>query len=490
MSMRFDYKKYAVLYVDDEEKSLKYFKKTFDDKFRVLVASNADEAFQLLQENKNQIAMLITDQRMPGNQGTQLLKKAYTLNAKILRVLVTAYPDMQVAMDAINTAGGIYRLILKPWVELDLETAIARGLEYFMVRRQYDELLGSFLSAQEQHDALVQTLPDLVLRIRGDGSCVACHAPSEMEFPLSPDEMVDRPIDKSFPQDISVELKRQMNTVLTSGKILVREFVFPRKEGNHNFESRMVMSGEDEVTALIHDSTNRKKLENEVKAYKDQLQELGEHLEDFLGKGQISFIQTSQHELVGYLVDLKISLSTLSRILRSGQESTTKLSLEILETMCTNIDGVLARIRKGSSHLCRKPGDALGLGEAVKACVSQFKNRTGLPCTCILLDEGITPRSEVAPGLLEILNEVLGQFEDQRQTQHLYIYTNQVKSDWWLKVREVQHGDAVAESPGQKDAMLRIHRKVGQLGGEFSTLKGRPGRGLSIRLPVETEEVH
>jgi two-component system, probable response regulator PhcQ len=91
MESFYDYKKYYVIYVDDEEKSLKYFRETFGGKFAILTAENAEEGFRLLRENKDTTAVLMTDQRMPGEKGIQLLEKARQLKPQILRILVTAY---------------------------------------------------------------------------------------------------------------------------------------------------------------------------------------------------------------------------------------------------------------------------------------------------------------------------------------------------------------------------------------------------------------
>ena len=52
----YDYKKYVVLYVDDEEKSLKYFSRAFADEFRILTAANAQEGLQIFEANRDQLS--------------------------------------------------------------------------------------------------------------------------------------------------------------------------------------------------------------------------------------------------------------------------------------------------------------------------------------------------------------------------------------------------------------------------------------------------
>jgi two-component system probable response regulator PhcQ len=137
---QYDYKKFAILYVDDEEKSLKYFSRAFEEQFRILIASNAQEGLKLLEQHPDDIALLMTDQRMPGEKGVWLLERARQLRPRMIRILVTAYSDMDAAIAAVNT-GAIYRYVTKPWDPPQIEATLKRGLEFFMVQRERDQLL-------------------------------------------------------------------------------------------------------------------------------------------------------------------------------------------------------------------------------------------------------------------------------------------------------------------------------------------------------------
>jgi len=141
----YDYKKFAVLYVDDEEKSLKYFKETFGDQFTILTAPNAEEGFRILKENIDRIAILVTDQRMPGEKGVQLLEKSRQIKPRVLRILVTAYSDLETAIDSVNT-GAIYKYITKPWDVPQLGVTLKRALEFFIVQNERDHLLHEKMS--------------------------------------------------------------------------------------------------------------------------------------------------------------------------------------------------------------------------------------------------------------------------------------------------------------------------------------------------------
>src|SRR5271170_1100450 len=140
-----DYKKFAVLYVDDEEKSLKYFERAFGDEFRVFTAPNAQSGLKLLEQHSEEIGLLMTDQRMPGEKGVWLLEKARQLQPRIIRILATAFADMEAAIAAVNT-GAIYKYVTKPWDPPSLETTLKRGLEFFIVQRERDQLLREKMS--------------------------------------------------------------------------------------------------------------------------------------------------------------------------------------------------------------------------------------------------------------------------------------------------------------------------------------------------------
>ena len=145
MNDLYNYQKFAILYVDDEEKSLKYFTRAFSEHFRIFTASSAQEGLKVLEEHKDEIGLLMTDQRMPGEKGVWLLERARQLRPQIIRILATAFADMEAAIAAVNT-GAIYKYVTKPWDPPELENTLKRGLEFFLVQRERDQLLREKMS--------------------------------------------------------------------------------------------------------------------------------------------------------------------------------------------------------------------------------------------------------------------------------------------------------------------------------------------------------
>jgi two-component system probable response regulator PhcQ len=146
MEAHYDYKKFAILYVDDEEKSLKSFSRAFEDEFTIYTATNAQDGARLLAEKPGQIAILMTDQRMPGEKGTWLLNRARETSPETLRILVTAFAEFGDAVKAIND-GGIYHYVNKPWDPTQLQATLKRAMEFFLTQRERDQLMKEKMEA-------------------------------------------------------------------------------------------------------------------------------------------------------------------------------------------------------------------------------------------------------------------------------------------------------------------------------------------------------
>ncbi len=143
------HEQFAVLYVDDEESSLKYFRMAYEKDFPVLTANSVPEARDLLRAGTPPVAVLISDQRMPGESGTDLLAEVRQSRPDVIRILTTAYSDLESAIEAVN-AGEVYRYVVKPWDSRGLRATLAHAMELFTLRRERDALLREKLSVRRK----------------------------------------------------------------------------------------------------------------------------------------------------------------------------------------------------------------------------------------------------------------------------------------------------------------------------------------------------
>jgi response regulator RpfG family c-di-GMP phosphodiesterase len=128
-----------ILYVDDEEINLFNFKQTFAGEYEVLTATDGNKALEILKKT-GEIAVVITDQRMPGMSGFEVLQAVYELYPETVRMVITAYSDVDYLVNAINL-GHVYRYIFKPWEEIELRTSVKQAVEFYLIRKKNTKLM-------------------------------------------------------------------------------------------------------------------------------------------------------------------------------------------------------------------------------------------------------------------------------------------------------------------------------------------------------------
>jgi two-component system probable response regulator PhcQ len=142
-------KKAKILFVDDETVALKYFDKLVSPIAPVLVAASVEQGKEILRQHGDEISVLISDQRMPGAHGNELLRYAREYHPHVIRMLTTAYSEIGEAVEAINS-GEIYRYITKPWDMHKLHADLRNALELSGLRQERDLLLREKLGTQRQ----------------------------------------------------------------------------------------------------------------------------------------------------------------------------------------------------------------------------------------------------------------------------------------------------------------------------------------------------
>jgi len=117
--------KARVLFVDDEPRVLTTMRMLFRAHYEVYFAEGGPQALELLR--KQPVDVVVSDQRMPGMSGIELLRAARELNPNAMRILLTGYSDLNAIIGSINE-GEIFRFVNKPWSNEDLSTTVARAV--------------------------------------------------------------------------------------------------------------------------------------------------------------------------------------------------------------------------------------------------------------------------------------------------------------------------------------------------------------------------
>ena len=130
-------KKYGILLVDDELANLQKLRRTFLKEFQVYEAMSGEAALTLLR--KRDVVAIITDQRMPGMSGVDLLRESLHICPGAIRIILTGYTEVEDLMDAINQ-GQVDRYITKPWDPFSLQHTLRQELERWELRKENRQL--------------------------------------------------------------------------------------------------------------------------------------------------------------------------------------------------------------------------------------------------------------------------------------------------------------------------------------------------------------
>ncbi|KPK36399.1 MAG: histidine kinase [Nitrospira bacterium SG8_35_1] len=119
----------TILFVDDEEYILNSINRLFSDfELDIYTANNADDAMKVLHEEE--VAVIVTDNYMPGMMGVDLLEKISELSPDTMKIMMTGQADLTTAIAAINR-GDVYRFITKPWDDDELIHTVTEAMRKY-----------------------------------------------------------------------------------------------------------------------------------------------------------------------------------------------------------------------------------------------------------------------------------------------------------------------------------------------------------------------
>jgi sigma-B regulation protein RsbU (phosphoserine phosphatase) len=148
-----------ILYVDDEIDNLTVFNSAFRRYYEIHLASSGREGLEIMK--KNEIRLVITDQRMPVMTGTEFLEKIIPDYADCIRIILTGFSDIDAVIQAINK-GRVYRYITKPWDREEMKITIDNALETYNLKQQNKRL---FEELKEANMTLEQKVIDRTKKI-------------------------------------------------------------------------------------------------------------------------------------------------------------------------------------------------------------------------------------------------------------------------------------------------------------------------------------
>lgn len=221
--------KLKLMVVDDEPDNLDLLYRTFRREFQVFKAASGTEALALL-EQFGEMAIIISDQRMPRMNGTEFLSRTVTRFPDTIRIVLTGYTDVEDLVEAIN-AGKVFKYITKPWNPEALRSVVLQSADTYQLIKQRTRtltlalqrelLINDIMSAVREsldYYSMLQTVVNtLGSRFEAD---LGILQPAKAECPKARFEDSQQPLFRYTPAGVTVEpLDRALGSTLYSNHV-------------------------------------------------------------------------------------------------------------------------------------------------------------------------------------------------------------------------------------------------------------------------------
>ncbi len=170
--------KHNLLFVDDEEDIIFALYDTFGDDYNVFKTTSPKEALEIVK--REDIAVVISDQRMPDMTGSELLAEIYSVKPETLRVLLTGYADINAAVDAINK-GAIHKYVEKPWDDEALTEMVRNLVQIYDESKEKLSILADVEATIKHESALrviMNSVKEGVCAVNEDGKVYFANVPA------------------------------------------------------------------------------------------------------------------------------------------------------------------------------------------------------------------------------------------------------------------------------------------------------------------------
>lgn len=279
-----------VLIVDDEPGILTSVADLIEDRFEIHLASSGQEALGILQDKP--IAVLLSDQRMPGMSGDELLSAAASLS-QATRILLTGYADLEGVIRAVNR-GHIYAYVTKPWDPSELLLTVARAAEHH-------DLVQSLNHERMLLAQLMENVPDAIFFKDAQQHFTRVNRAKARLVGLDhPEQLIGRGDWDFFPSHESARIQAEDVSVISGRRSVVdRVEIYTPPDGRERWLSttKVSLDGGQGLVGISRDITERKRSEQQLEAMTSALLAAEKEKESF-GRQIVTAVTGGKFHLV------------------------------------------------------------------------------------------------------------------------------------------------------------------------------------------------
>ncbi|MEN8200567.1 MAG: PAS domain S-box protein [Thermodesulfobacteriota bacterium] len=524
---------FSILFVDDDELNLLNFKLIFQDKYEILTASSGEEGFALFQKNPD-IGLIISDQRMPGISGTDMLSRIYDIDPDPIRVILTGHNEVTDVMDAINV-GRIYQYILKPWDRGEMMSIIERARDLFMLRKENivltEELAernerleqtnrhllelneqlkkdvekrailkASLVESEERFRKFTQASQDIIVLFDMEGRGVYSNPAVKKLLGYESDELNGKLLIARLHRNDREMVKKVIGRILSNnGSSRPLEVHIQKKDktytnGEMSFFIITLESGERIIGSIIRDISLRKIAQEELRLSRERLSDLTAMLINAQDDERRRLSMELHDEFGQSLAAFKMHLRAMENDVNQEEDDLRKRVVEGLGELRQDVNQQITSVRNLSQELWPLVVDDLGLDAAFVTLIDGYLSNSACE-----LDINMEPIAAFFPieeqrHLYRLLQESLNNVIKHADASRIQVRAGQVADTIILAIHDNGVGfdvDEVAHHTGKSRGMglQAMDERVKLMNGVME-INSRPGMGTSIIFTLTIDGSH
>jgi len=454
-----------ILYIDDETTNLQLFEITFGKEYQIFTTTSTTEAREIL--SANLIKVVITDLRMPEENGIDFIQSVSLQHPDIYYIILTAFLDIEATLKAINQVK-IFRYLLKPWnIEL-IRGTINDAIDLYNITLENKLLVAQLQERNNQFLTIFNHSTDGIVIFRNNGTIIQANPAfinimhCQSNEPSTLRNSTNEEIAESFENQMLLAFQNNLKTI---------DFQIEKspKHIEVNF-SLVEYNGMPAAIGILRDITerrlsNRKTFNMVMNAEERERNRLASDLHDGIGP---------------ILSTVKMYIEWLSNKERSGDPD------QILSLAHNSIDEAIVQVRNISHDLSPHVLEKFGLATGLQSHIDLLKHTTP---TEFILNANLKRRlSKIAElTLYKALKECIANSVKHAQAKNVFIILTQ--NDHYTSVVYTDNGcgfdleNKLQTSKGI--GLYNIKNRIESLGGKVDILSAS---GMGTRIKMEVKE--
>ncbi len=514
---------FKILFVDDEEINLLNFRMIFGDRYEIITALSGEEGLRCFQETSN-IGLVISDQRMPGISGTDMLSKIYDIDPDSIRVLLTAHSQVEDIMDAINL-GRIYQYILKPWDANDLNRVIDRAKDHYLLRKENSSLTQelaeknknlelanqkllianqelerdvqrrktlqeSLRESEERFRKFTQASQDIIILFDIAGKGLYMNPAVETLLGYNDQEFTNKALATALHPDDRQIVREEITTLLATNQAPPAREVKIQKKDQKYLDMEMnllcieLSSGERIVGSIIRDISGRKIVQEQLRLSEERLGDLSAMLITAQDDERRRIAMELHDEFGQSLAALKMQLRALENKIYVYEESQKEVILNDLRELRQYVNLQIENVRSLSRDLWPMMVDHLGIDAAFDNLITGFLDHSELEVDVNFEPIGQFFSIEEQRHLYRLFQESLNNVIKHADASIIQVSTRLVGNDIVLAVHDNGCGfdvDAASKSTGKTRGIgLQAMAERMKLLNGIMVISSNPSMGTSV----------